>query len=266
MWRTHTHTHTTLGLIACATRARDLTRVARTYSQFAPERESELICCARAPSSSRYPSRSLFLGPLDSLTRVSLAPPSAPSIVPSLSLSLVRIPECPNPETRIRDRIKRSPPRKCRPFDTVTLSLSSRSSPLFCLSCSMLRSIGLSLSRSRLLAFRPTRVSNSSVHSLSACLPAPLPPHTTFVRYSAYMIRCNYNQVNNCYGRYRRALCAKGWPGEPVTNAARFVRRPAPITLHQRTEEARPSPTIRLQLGISSFWSQRLCQIGRAHV
>lgn len=79
------------------------------------------------------------------------------------------------------------------------------------------------------------------------------------VRYSTYMIRCNYNQVNNCYGRYQRALCAKGWPGEPVTNTARFVRRPAPITPCQRTEEGRLSPTICLQLGISSFWSQRLC-------
>jgi len=61
------------------------------------------------------------------------------------------------------------------------------------------------------------------------------------------MIRCNYNQVNNCYDRCWRALHAKGRPrreegrvgghagdegdmGCPVTNAARFVRRPAPIT------------------------------------
>lgn len=102
------------------------------------EREGELICCTRAPSSSRYLSRSLFLSPLDSHTRL---PPLLRSTCLSLSLlfflSLVRIPECPNPETRIRDRIKRSPPRKCRPFDTVTISLSlslflsSLSSPLF---------------------------------------------------------------------------------------------------------------------------------------
>jgi len=69
------------------------------------------------------------------------------------------------------------------------------------------------------------------------------------VRYSAYMIRCNYNQVNNCYDR---SVC-EGVAGEPVTNAARFVRCPAPITLCQRTEEGRTLPTIRLQLGISIF-------------
>jgi len=65
---------------------RVLTRVARAYSRRvrANEREGELICCTRAPSSSRYPSRSLFLGPLRSLTRY---PPSPPACSLSHSIS-----------------------------------------------------------------------------------------------------------------------------------------------------------------------------------
>lgn len=182
------------------------------------------------------------------------------SLTLALSFSLQYTSQCPNPETRIRDRIKRSPPHKCQPFDTTTvsmfLSLSLASFSIFL--ASSLDLMVPSLSHVISLFLSNASPEFIGTFSIGAYV---FPPRNTHhpVRYSAYMIRCNYNQVNNCYGRYRRALCAKGWPGESVTNTARFVRRPAPITPCQRTEEGRLSPTIRLQLGISSFWSQRLC-------
>lgn len=117
--------------------------------------------------------------------------------------------------------------------DYLSLPLSLFSSLPFCPAYSMLRSNGvlslyLSLS---LFTQHECRIHRYILYRRVRLPSHPLRHAHHLVRYSAYMIRCNYNQVNNCYDRYRRALCANGWPGEPVTNAARFVRRPAPITL-----------------------------------
>jgi len=95
---------------------------------------------------------------------------------------------------------------------SLSLSLSSSSSFLFFYpTCFIPRSNGALSVSLNLSLFLP----NASPEFIGTFSIGAVPPRNTHysVRYSAYMIRCNYNQVNNCYGRYGAPCARRGGRG-----------------------------------------------------